>query len=703
VTTSTQHFSDSTQVQERRLHPRIFPKSLIYVAFGSANGGMVLNASDQGFAISMAIPVGKESFSSLHVRLNGLPTSIDARGRITWASQCKKRAGIQLLDLTDSQCEKIQQWLSLDGEREINLLPSTTVENQAPVEGFIAPAAIAAATSSVGTNPSLLDRFGGTPPESLGPSAADTFVVETARHVLRLPEDFDSFPANNALDKNWDLADVALLPRRKPEGLSAFAFILLWIAIPILAIGVYVERRPLAQWLNRGDAYTNSVSHDAPRGGAADDLRSQTPGKNASDARVVPAREDQQTPPNTRNPERSADSSNVSDTSGAEYSREPGSNANTIAQDNNHSVDRLSNSATTTTPANSDLLNSLSFQETRARINPAGVSANANVGNPKLSNTPVPSNSPVSSSIRASGVGTSQNLNSHSVYTPTPASGQRPDSAPGASDDRLSKTISADSDVNMPTDRKSHAIAMPEAQSFAPTSPAITEPTSTAGRVAPNSSSVLTGDSHRNGTSLETASTGPTSLPPATKPSPMATSSVSPAISPNASSPSAIAPKAVSNSASAPGTANSAMPPPHGVLMVARKSDESFLLKLPTESIAGEASTSIRMQRSIMVPREGRWHHRGPIAKVTVGELTSRVIPNNSDTGVKPRAGESVTVRAFVNKHGDVEDLTPVSGRFALMPRVMRAVRDWQYDPTLVDGKPVESEINVTIEFRPNH
>jgi len=41
-----------------------------------------------------------------------------------------------------------------------------------------------------------------------------------------------------------------------------------------------------------------------------------------------------------------------------------------------------------------------------------------------------------------------------------------------------------------------------------------------------------------------------------------------------------------------------------------------------------------------------------------------------------------------------------VSGRFALMPRVMRDVREWQFDQTLIDGKPVESEVNITVEFR---
>ena len=60
-----------------------------------------------------------------------------------------------------------------------------------------------------------------------------------------------------------------------------------------------------------------------------------------------------------------------------------------------------------------------------------------------------------------------------------------------------------------------------------------------------------------------------------------------------------------------------------------------------------------------------------------------------------------MTVRAFVDKNGSVEDLKPVSGRSALMPRVMHDLREWQFDQTLMDGKPVESEVNITVEFRP--
>lgn len=142
--------------------------------------------------------------------------------------------------------------------------------------------------------------------------------------------------------------------------------------------------------------------------------------------------------------------------------------------------------------------------------------------------------------------------------------------------------------------------------------------------------------------------------------------------------------------------------PLHGVMMVARKNDESFLLKLPAESVPGGKSTSIRMQRVVMVPAESRWHHHGPIAKVTVGELLSQAALDRADPGIQPHPGDVVSVRLFVDKEGTVEELKPMSGRLALMPRVMRSVRDWQFDQTLIDGKPVESEVDITVEFRPN-
>ena len=134
--------------------------------------------------------------------------------------------------------------------------------------------------------------------------------------------------------------------------------------------------------------------------------------------------------------------------------------------------------------------------------------------------------------------------------------------------------------------------------------------------------------------------------------------------------------------------------------MVARKNNESFLLRLPVEAVATGRSVSVQMQRFVMVPPESRWHRHGPIAKLAVGELLTQPAANQLETASFARPGDAVTVRAFVDKNGSVQDLKPVSGRFGLMPRVMRDVREWQFDQTLIDGKPVESEVNITVEFR---
>jgi hypothetical protein len=220
----------------------------------------------------------------------------------------------------------------------------------------------------------------------------------------------------------------------------------------------------------------------------------------------------------------------------------------------------------------------------------------------------------------------------------------------------------------------------------------------------------------RQNSSVATTATPPVRVPPPTVPaasSPNFDAHRNPVPNANNSSPtlsaSNAAPSAPLNSAVSASMAPSAapklapvsvQPPLHGVMTIARSTDQQFILKLPAEALPGGPATSLRMQRFVMVPQQGRWHHHRAIAKLTVGELLSHTAPDKPDAKIQPRAGDTVTVRAFVDKNGAVRELKPVSGRFALMPHVMRTVRDWQFDQTLVDGKPVESEVNITVEYR---
>src|ERR1700676_737675 len=137
VSTSTQQFPGQTQIHERRLHPRVLPRTLIYVACGESNGGMVLNVSDDGMAISMAIPVGDEEYSNLHVRMNGLAKSVEVHGRMAWTTKSKKRAGIQLVDVSEEQRGQIREWLAQEGVRDVNLQPRVSEPAASILPAFV--------------------------------------------------------------------------------------------------------------------------------------------------------------------------------------------------------------------------------------------------------------------------------------------------------------------------------------------------------------------------------------------------------------------------------------------------------------------------------------------------------------------------------------------------------------------------------------
>ena len=72
---------------------------------------------------------------------------------------------------------------------------------------------------------------------------------------------------------------------------------------------------------------------------------------------------------------------------------------------------------------------------------------------------------------------------------------------------------------------------------------------------------------------------------------------------------------------------------------------------------------------------------------------------------IVPAAGDdmggTVKVRATIGKGGDVVDVKAISGPASLIPRVMRAVREWRYTVTLLDGQPLGAEEVVVVEFRP--
>ena len=84
---------------------------------------------------------------------------------------------------------------------------------------------------------------------------------------------------------------------------------------------------------------------------------------------------------------------------------------------------------------------------------------------------------------------------------------------------------------------------------------------------------------------------------------------------------------------------------------------------------------------------------------VEAGVLVRAVNPTvPADASPKQRRGD-VVLRATVASSGNVQDVTVVTGEPALTGPAIDAVRRWQFAPCIQDGRPVESQITVTVSY----
>jgi len=61
-----------------------------------------------------------------------------------------------------------------------------------------------------------------------------------------------------------------------------------------------------------------------------------------------------------------------------------------------------------------------------------------------------------------------------------------------------------------------------------------------------------------------------------------------------------------------------------------------------------------------------------------------------------------VQLRVLVAKDGTVKSISLISGDPLLAQSAIEAVKQWRYQPTLVDGKPVEVETTVPVNYKLN-
>ncbi len=99
-----------TMKTERRKKVRNRPRSLVYVELESANGGMMRDLSEEGFALRAMLPLQAGHKTQFAFSLDGT-SRISGEGRIAWIKEDGRVAGIEFCGITQSAREEIRGWL----------------------------------------------------------------------------------------------------------------------------------------------------------------------------------------------------------------------------------------------------------------------------------------------------------------------------------------------------------------------------------------------------------------------------------------------------------------------------------------------------------------------------------------------------------------------------------------------------------------
>jgi hypothetical protein len=109
---------DVTSVPERRAHLRLRVDSRAPIDLGEGHSGTVLNVSEGGLALRVAVTLAEHSqISTMHFRLPISQSWIEINGQIAWLNEANRTLGIRFIDLQEEARIKIRDWISLESSQ----------------------------------------------------------------------------------------------------------------------------------------------------------------------------------------------------------------------------------------------------------------------------------------------------------------------------------------------------------------------------------------------------------------------------------------------------------------------------------------------------------------------------------------------------------------------------------------------------------
>ena len=79
--------------------------------------------------------------------------------------------------------------------------------------------------------------------------------------------------------------------------------------------------------------------------------------------------------------------------------------------------------------------------------------------------------------------------------------------------------------------------------------------------------------------------------------------------------------------------------------------------------------------------------------------MVNRVQPMYPPLARQTRISGTVRLHAIIGKDGTVQQLTVESGHPLLVQSALDAVKQWRYQPTLLNGEPVDVDTEIDVIF----
>jgi periplasmic protein TonB len=104
-------------------------------------------------------------------------------------------------------------------------------------------------------------------------------------------------------------------------------------------------------------------------------------------------------------------------------------------------------------------------------------------------------------------------------------------------------------------------------------------------------------------------------------------------------------------------------------------------------------------------PPPPRPHQTGPLrvgGNVIAARIVNRVQPVYPPLARQTRISGTVRLHAIIGKDGTVQQLEVMNGHPLLQQAALDAVRQWRYQPTLLNGEPVDVDTTIDVIFSLN-